>query len=52
VRPARVRAFTAAARAVGVPLTDIGRVVRGSGAMFLRPDGQPVRLGRASFSHF
>ncbi len=52
VRPARVAAFAAAARAAGVPVTAIGRIVRGSGASFRGPDGKPVRFRRTSFSHF
>jgi thiamine-monophosphate kinase len=52
VRPAMLSAFQAAARAVGVPVTDIGRIVRGSGASFRGPDGRPVSFTRASFSHF
>jgi thiamine-monophosphate kinase len=52
VRPARLAAFRAAARAVGVPVTDIGRIVRGSGASFVGPDGRPLTFARASFSHF
>jgi thiamine-monophosphate kinase len=52
VRPARLAAFQAAARAVGVPMTDIGRIVRGSGASFLGLDGRLLAFERASFSHF
>jgi thiamine-monophosphate kinase len=52
VRPAKLSAFQAAARAVGVPVTDIGRVVRGSGASFRGPDGRLLTFARASFSHF
>ena len=52
VRPARLASFIAAARAVGVPVADIGRVVRGSGASFLQPDGKALRFARSSFSHF
>ena len=52
VRPARLAAFTAAARAVGVPVADIGRVVRGSGASFRQTDGKVLAFTRASFSHF
>jgi thiamine-monophosphate kinase len=52
VRPARLAAFQAAARAVGVPVTYIGRIVRGSGASFLGPDGSTLTFARASFSHF
>jgi thiamine-monophosphate kinase len=52
VRPARLAAFQAAGRALGVPVTDIGRIVRGSGASFLQPNGKPIRFAKASFSHF
>jgi thiamine-monophosphate kinase len=52
VRPAHLASFQAAARAVGVPVADIGRIVRGAGATFLQPDGKAVRFARASFSHF
>jgi thiamine-monophosphate kinase len=52
VRPARLAAFQAAARAAGVPVTDIGRIVRGSGTSFLQPNGKPIRFAKASFSHF
>ena len=52
VRPARLASFQAAARALGVPVADIGRIVRGSGASFRQPDGKALRFARASFSHF
>ncbi len=52
VRPARLAAFMAAGRAVGVPVTDIGRVVRGAGASFCQPDGKVLSFARPSFSHF
>ncbi len=52
VRPGKVAAFKAAARAVGVPVADIGRMVRGAGAAFRRPDGKALSFARASFSHF
>jgi thiamine-monophosphate kinase len=52
VRPARLAAFQAAARAAGVAVADIGRIVRGSGTSFLQPNGKPIRFDQASFSHF
>jgi thiamine-monophosphate kinase len=52
VPPARVAAFRRAARAAGVPVTDIGRIVRGQGAVFRGPDGKRLRFERSSFSHF
>jgi thiamine-monophosphate kinase len=52
VRPAALDVFVAAARAVKVPVTVIGRVTAGKTARFLGPDGRPLRFARASFSHF
>lgn len=52
VRPTAIDTFQAAAEAAGVPVTEIGRIVRGSGADFLRPDGKPIKFARALFSHF
>ena len=52
VRPGRVGAFQSAARALGVPVTDIGRIVRGSGASFVMPNGKAMTFANASFSHF
>jgi thiamine-monophosphate kinase len=52
VRPAKLKAFQSAARIAGVPVTVIGRVVRGSGARFVRDNGRPVTFTRTSFSHF
>ena len=52
VRPTRLAAFQAAARGVGMPVADIGRIVRGSGATFRQPDGKALAFARASFSHF
>jgi thiamine-monophosphate kinase len=52
VRPGRLTAFQAAARAVGMPVADIGRIVRGAGASFLRSNGKALTFARASFSHF
>jgi thiamine-monophosphate kinase len=52
VRPAKLASFRAAACALGVPVADIGRIVRGSGASFRQLDGEALRFARASFSHF
>jgi thiamine-monophosphate kinase len=49
--PAELSAFQAAARAAGVPVTEIGRVTAGEGARFMR-DGSPLKLTRPSYSHF
>jgi len=48
----KAAAFQAAARKAKVPVTAIGRIVKGKGANFLRADGKPLRFKRASFSHF
>jgi thiamine-monophosphate kinase len=52
VRPARLASLLVAARAVGVPMADLGRIVRGSGANFREPDGRAMTFKHASFSHF
>lgn len=52
VRPSRLAAFRSAARAAGVPVTGIGRIVRGAGTTFRRPDGRVLTFKRAAFSHF
>ena len=52
VRPGRLAAFQAAARAQGVPVADVGRIVRGSGATFRLPSGAALAFARTSFSHF
>lgn len=50
---ARVEAFMAAARVLGVTATEIGRVTAGrEHPRFLDADGKSVTFGRASFSHF
>lgn len=49
----RVGSFVAAAATAGVPATEIGEIVAGQGApRVIGPDGTPVALDRASFSHF
>ena len=52
VRSTRLASFKAAARAFGVPVTDIGRIVQGQGAAFRQSDGSLLRFKRGSFSHF
>jgi thiamine-monophosphate kinase len=52
IPPRKFRAFMAAARRAGVKVTEVGRIVRGQGALFLEADGKPLRFARASFSHF
>ena len=49
--PEKLGAFQEAARAVGVPTIEIGRVTAGEGTSFVR-DGNPLKLARASYSHF
>ncbi len=45
--------FTRAARAVGVPVTRIGRIVAGKGPPVVKDaTGQPIRIGAASHTHF
>jgi thiamine-monophosphate kinase len=48
----KLAAFLAAARKAGIPVTAIGRIVKGRGAQFARADGRPLGFKRASFSHF
>lgn len=52
VPPRKLAAFRAAARAVGVPVTPIGRIVAGRGTRVHGPDGRPLTFARGSFSHF
>ena len=52
VRPARLSSFQAAARAIGLPVTAVGRIVSGGGATFRGADGRPMGFARGSFSHF
>lgn len=52
VPASRAAAFQKAARASGIAVTDIGRIVRGEGAAFFGNGGRPLRFKRRSFSHF
>ncbi len=49
--PKDLAAFCAAARAAGVPATEIGRIAAGRGARFIH-DGRTLAFARPSFSHF
>ena len=49
--PEKLAAFRAAAKAVGVAVTEIGNVQAGEGARFIQ-DGKPLTFARASYSHF
>jgi thiamine-monophosphate kinase len=52
IPPGALGVFLTAARVVGVPVTDIGRVTAGTKALFRRPDGRPLTFAQASYSHF
>jgi thiamine-monophosphate kinase len=47
----RLEPFRAAAEHAGVTATEIGRIVAGEGARFMR-DGKPLTFARTSYSHF
>ncbi len=44
--------FRAAAKAAGVPVSEIGEIKTGEGAQFIDAAGKPLVFKRASFSHF
>lgn len=52
VSPARAEGFRAAARAAGVPVSEIGCIEAGRGVRFLQPDGESLAFREASYSHF
>jgi thiamine-monophosphate kinase len=49
--PERLEAIHTAATQAGVAVTEIGHIVAGQGARFMR-DGEPLHFARPSFSHF
>ena len=49
--PEKLAAFRAAAKAAGIPVTEIGRMQAGEGARFIR-EGKALALARPSYSHF
>jgi thiamine-monophosphate kinase len=48
----KAKSFSSAAKAAGVPVTEIGQVKAGEGARFIDASGKPLIFKRASFSHF
>ena len=48
----RLHPLREAAARVGIAVTTIGRIEEGEGVTVAGPDGRPVALKRASFSHF
>lgn len=52
VPPEKVVSFHAAAEALNVPLSEIGRIEEGEGATILGDDGRPLPLRHLSYSHF
>jgi thiamine-monophosphate kinase len=52
IPPRKLKAFLAAARRIGVPVAEIGRVIAGEGARFRDGGGRMLTFRRASFSHF
>jgi thiamine-monophosphate kinase len=51
LKPEKLAAFCAAADRASVAVTEIGRVVAGEDARFIR-DGKPLAFARSSYSHF
>lgn len=49
--PERLDAFGAAAREAGVAVTELGRIIAGEGARFMR-DGKALSFAQSSYSHF
>jgi thiamine-monophosphate kinase len=52
IPPRKLKAFVAAARRDGVPVTEIGRVTAGKGVRFRAAEGHELTFRRSSFSHF
>ncbi len=50
-RARRAQVF-AAAKAAGVPVTEIGWVMQGRGVALMGADGKPMKLGKAGWRHF
>jgi len=51
VAPKKLAAFHRAAKAAGVPVTEIGQVRRGEGARFIQ-EGKALNFARPAYSHF
>jgi len=52
VPAASAQAFASAAKAAGVPVTEIGTVGAGSGIVIEGPDGQALTIDRSGWDHF
>jgi thiamine-monophosphate kinase len=52
VQPSRAPEIEALSRDLGLPLSRIGCMEAGSGVQVFGPDGQPMALDRAGWSHF
>lgn len=50
--PRQEARVVALSRSTGVPMTKIGRVVRGRGVSLLDADGHQINVGRGGYSHF
>ena len=50
--PDQVDTFRGGAAAVGVAVTEIGRIAAGQGARFVDDEGQAMTFARTSYSHF
>jgi thiamine-monophosphate kinase len=48
----KTESFRAAAKAAGVPVTELGEIKTGEGARFIDGAGKPLVFEHASFSHF
>ena len=48
----KVDSFRAAAKAAGVPVTELGEIKAGGGVRFIDATGKPMVFKRTSFSHF
>ena len=48
----KAESFRTAAKAAGVPVTELGEIKTGGGARFMDAAGNPLVFKRASFSHF
>ncbi len=52
VPSAKAVAFSTAAHAAGVPVSEIGRISAGQGLTIIGLDGQPIKLDRKGWDHF
>jgi len=52
VHPVDVPSFMSAAKGAGVTVTQIGRIVQGSGVIIIGPDGAPITFAKPGHDHF